>query len=411
MVMRRRVFPMVLAGAGIAACQLVLGIDRVDKPFDFGDGGADSSTPDLCAHTAPPPMPETDDDPNFELAPFLLAVRRLDVSDAGGTGFDLDRVCTCDHRPGAAYDGGGSCRGGGGSSCDDDGGVDNAALANILKSFEVFQSFDQTLDVNDKIAGGNTTILLLISGYNGRANDKDISVALILSEGIRDNKGCDAGANPKYPGLFLPGWCGNDIWTVDRDLVYQDAPPYQPVLATSGYVNQHRLVSSGENRVYKMLFASASIDLGSPIAVGTLTPLNDDLTPRDPNSPPRGTTDRLFSMEDGVFAGRLLERSLLEFAGSFPLPGTPPTYVCTSSFFTEMKSQLCAARDIAASKSLDFDPKTPCSALSLAYRFSAVPAVPGAAMQRPTPDNPCVSGPNALPNLDDLYHCPADVTP
>jgi hypothetical protein len=336
----------------------------------------------------------------------LLAVNRLDVSDAGGVGFDLDGVCTCDKSPFTAYDGSASCRGSGGTTCDGEGGVDNAALANILKSFEVVQSLDQSLDVNATISAGNTTVLLLISEYNGRANDKEVQVALILSEGVNDGSGCPDSGNPNDKGNYAPKWCGKDIWTVDRDLVFSDAPPYQPVLATNGYVTNHRLVTRGDNRVYRMLFASAQVDLASPITIGTLTPLNQDLTPRDASSPPQGKSDRYFELDDGILAGRMLDNSLLEFAGSFPLPGNQPTYFCQSPFFAQIKTELCAARDIAASKSLDFDPNTPCGALSLAMRFTALPAVPGAALRRPPSGNPCV-GPDAAAS----YVCPGDTAP
>jgi hypothetical protein len=360
---------------------------------------------DPCAHLTPPPPPDVDDDPSFSLTPFVLAVSKIDVASAG-LGFDLDGVCSCDTRAGAAHDGGASCSGV--PQCDGDGGVDDALTG--LGAFEVVKSVDDALGVNFNITSGITTVLLLVTGYNGRANDKEVTVGFVLSEGIRDGSGCPAaGVGPNATGVYPPGWCGNDVWTVQKDLVSESSPPYTPTLNTAGYVTNHRLVIPGGDTFVHMLIGPTEAKFGSPIFVGTLTPLAEDLSLRDPSSPPRSRADRFYRIDDGVFAGRLSDASLLAVVGGVVLErnkqGGPSSYLCNSPLFADLKHEICTARDVAGSRSLDFDPNVACSALSMAYHLTALPAVPGDPLPPTVATNPCLPGPSALPNLSTLYTC------
>lgn len=101
--------------ASVVACQFVSGIERVDKvdPVVEAQVPEAAPPPDPCAHLVPPPPPDVDDAPNEDIGAFYLGLRTISLTSEGGalTGFDLDRVCSCDTRPGAAFLGGGSCVG------------------------------------------------------------------------------------------------------------------------------------------------------------------------------------------------------------------------------------------------------------------------------------------------------------
>ena len=400
--MRRALVTIGLLGALAAACQWIAGIERLDKPHS---PDAAPAPEDPCAHAAPPPPPDQDDEATFALDPFVLAVSKIELG-AGNAGFDLDKVCSCDSRPGAAHDGGPSCRGT--SPCDADGGVDDALSA--VSALQLYTSVDVSRGVNAAIASGNTTILLLVAGYNGRANDKDVKVGFVLSDGIADGSGCpDAGASAAN-GLFPPAWCGGDIWTVQGDTVIGNKPPYTPALSTEGYVANHRLVIPGKDQFVRMLIGVTQAQFNAPTFVGTLTPLNADLTPRDPDAKPASAQDRFYKIDDGVFAGRISDSSLLTVLGGVVVErstnGGTSTYLCTQdALYGELKKQVCNARDIAATPALDFDPTAVCSSVSVAFHLTALPALPGTVLDAPVPTNPCLPGPNAKAGLEELYRC------
>ena len=407
----------------LVACQLVAGIDRVPKesaPGDGPDAGHETSTiPDPCAHAAPPPPPDTDDDPvlDNQLAPFYVATSEIHLfgkPDGGAgavQGFDLDGVCTCDTRPGSAHAGGAACLGP--RSCDRDGGIDNGTLS-LLDVFGAFlppgTDLDTAANLNTRIAVGDETLLFAISNYNGRANDKEVTVGILLSHGIQDGTGCgtDVGRpRPPYP----PGYCGRDRWTVDPDAVIGAAPPYTPSIAATAYVNDHRLVIDNEKGSFQIPFGDVSLTMFSPIVVATIVPLDAAGNPRDPSLPPSGRSDGNFRLDDGVLAGRIPASSMLAVAGALRTPGSADSgpdqkYLCQSAVFEVVKSELCKQRDIASSKQVDFDPKATCDAISATTTFVARPAMAGARYRPPDFFNACIVSGNDAGTLDERYRCP-----
>lgn len=423
--MRKRRLALVafLVGGLLVACQLVAGIDRVEKedtPALLPDAGPEAAPaiPDPCSHAAPPPPPAKDDDPVFEnqLAPFYVAMSEIHLfgkSDAGAVeGYDLDGVCTCDDRVGAAHEGGSACIGP--RTCDREGGIDNGTLS-LLDLFGAFLppgvDLDTAASLNTRIALGDKGLLLVISNYNGRANDKEVNVGLIVSHGIQDGSGCgtDMGVpNPPYP----PGWCGKDKWSVDPDAVIGAAPPYAPSLAASAYVTDHRLVISNEKGYFQVPFGDVSLTMFSPIVVATIVPLDATGNPRDPNGPPLGKTDGNFRLDDGVMAGRLPASSMLAVSGALRAPGTADAgpdqkYLCQSGLFDVLKGSLCGTRDIASSKQVDFDPKATCDAISTTSTFRARPAAPGSRYRPADFLNACIVSGGDGGGLAERYRCPA----
>jgi hypothetical protein len=394
--MRRAVVTLGVLGVLVGACQWIAGIERLDKPLHQDAGDAASSDP--CAHVRPPPPPAVDDDSSFALDPFVLAVSKVDFAPSA-TGFDLDQVCTCDRSPGSAHDGGSSCNGT--PPCDADGGIDDALSG--VSAFQLLGTVDDALGVNANIASGNSTILLLVAEYNGRANDKDVKVGFVLSDGINDGSGCPDAGPSAANGLIPPAWCGNDVWTVQGDTVIQRKPPYSAAFSTQGYVTNHRLVIPGNDQFVRLLLGATEAQFNAPTFVGTLTPLNADLTPRDPSTPPTSAADRFYKIDDGVFAGRISDASLLTMLGGVVVQRS--SYLCMSPVFDQLKQEVCAARDLAPSPSLDFDPSASCSSLSVSFGLAALPAVTGAVLDAPVTTNPCLPGPSADGGLEALYRC------
>ncbi len=381
-----------------------------------GESGSDAApVPDPCQHVAPPPPPLTDDDPapSKQLDPFIVAMSEYHLvpkGDAGGVlGYDLDDVCTCDTSEGAAHEGGGSCAGP--RRCDADGGIDNGSLV-LYDEFGTFVAdIDKGAQVNDRIASGVLTALIEISNYNGRANDKEVNVGIIISYGIRDPRGCNSAAGGRGPS-YPPGWCGGDIWSVDPAAVIGDLPPYAPALAASAYVTNHVLVVRDMNGYFEIPFGDTSFRFRAPIMTATIVPLDAAGNPRDPDAPPDGGKDGNFRLDDGILAGRLQTQSLLAGFGSLRVPGSADPdaaanqkYLCQSASFAVLRAAYCSARDIASNHQLDFDPRATCDAISTTTAFRARPAKAGEKAGAGDPPNPCLVKDGG--NLD-LYQCPGD---
>ncbi len=403
--MRRVGVAGVALGLFVAACQIVAGIERVDK-VGTGPGAADadgavdpnkdSGVPDPCAHRAPPGPPDIDDDPTGDVGSFYLAIREfnLDVAsagDAGPPGYDLDGVCTCERKAGTAFDGKSSCnpRAGAAPVCDDPGGVDNAS-AKLLAPFGSVVPIDDAADVNKSISEGRRGILLQVNNYNGRANDKEITVGIILSAGIHDASGCGNGGVPQAP--FPPGWCGRDKWTVDPTSVIGTAPNYVATRLATGYVRDYNLVV--ETRAAALLyFGSTTLEMGSPLATGRLVPLDVNLKPRDPSVPPTPAEKGLYRLDDGIFSGRIGARDLLAAVGTAKVPRSTGR-LCNSPLFGTFKQGICEALDISKTKSFDFDPGSTCDAISTAALFRAELASVGDKRLEPESPNECSPGPD-----------------
>ena len=190
--MKRRIaFLALVLGFFVLACQLIAGIDRVEKedtppPLPDVIEEAPPPTPDPCAHVLGPDRPVKDDGVAIEVPPFFIAMKSLFLVpklDGGTVGFDLDNVCTCDKRPGERREGGTSCKPRAGVICDDDGGVDNRVYALFRTFGPLGLDLDDKADVNRRIGEGVSTVLLEVFNYNGLANDKEVQIGFILSAG------------------------------------------------------------------------------------------------------------------------------------------------------------------------------------------------------------------------------------
>jgi hypothetical protein len=416
---RRALFAVLVLGIAGVACQVVAGISRVDQVDPIPDGGPEGGgdggpPPDPCRHNVPPSMPDTDDDPNTSIDDFYIALRSVTLlAPVGETlGFDLDGVCSCDVRPNTAHDGGQSCQTTK-KFCDGDGGVDNQ-VATFATDFAPLIDIDKAANVNARIQRGQQTSLIVVSKYNGRANDREVAFGLFTSEGIPANQpqpGCpDAGSES---GFLAPGWCGKDKWTVSASTVVQLGTKFTPKAVGTGYVSNYRFVVrfSGAAAVP---FAGYRLSLGSPVSSGLLVPLGPDLQPLDTKAgPPPKDQIAFWRLDNGMLAGRIPVSDLLAAVGTVNTPGgdggPSNPHLCSTPTFAAVKSEVCGRQDINSTLNLDFATGAACDALSTAIGLTGGPAQVDAIVTAPAPQNDCFptedgGGPVGFPAV--TYRCP-----
>jgi hypothetical protein len=81
-----------------------------------------------------------------------------------------------------------------------------------------------------------------------------------------------------------------------------------------------------------------------------------------------------WSLQDGLLAGRWSTRKLLTSLSALTDPFMSSQYLCgTDPTYGSLKTQICAAADLTTDPKLDRT-GAPCSALSVAFGFTAMPA-------------------------------------
>lgn len=351
-----------------------------ERPIDAGEDGGDAALPDPCAHARPPgpPAPEPTDDGGADLPEFELALAELKLDPTTTPGFDLDGVCTCDGREGTALAGRSSCArpANAVTDCDLDGGVDNAVAA--LERDNLPPNTSLANQSNRTIATGARTLLLSVSGYNGRANDDAVVVGALL--GVDVQAGCpDAGD----AGGWAPGRCADDTWLVaPESVVFTGAQRRLPVAIATGYVRDRQLVVTFKGSVVRVPFNDAhDIPFSNPVFSLGLVPLGVDLSPRDPGGAPGPAEKRLWAVEDGVVAGAIAGGDVLVLLGSIQTAGGR---FCTLPAYDTVRDQACRTFDLGTGQGTATEPPR-CDALSGAARLRLVPARAGdAGTTRPT---------------------------
>jgi hypothetical protein len=406
-------------GATVLACQLVAGIERVDKvdppPAEAGPDVVvpDAYVADPCNHVRPPPPPTRDDAPAVNLEPIYLALREVALSPStplGAVGFDLDQSCTCDTRPGGAHEGGSSCESSRAAQCDSDGGVDNqGGLA--LATYASFIDIDKSASINDRIAAGLQTSFVVITRYNGRANDSEVGFGIFTSEGMRDGPGCP-GSTTDVNGVTTPGWCGEDVWTATESTVTGTDGKVVPRSVGTGYVTNYEFVVE-LNSPASIPFGGYRLTLGSPVSTGHLVPLDANLMPLDTSNPASVDLAKYWRIERSVIGGRVPASELLGALGTVFAPGDaggPKPPLCASPLFPALKTQICDQVDISASKAFDFIPNAKCDSLSVGVGMTATSAKVNRIVAAEATTNICYptadgGGPMAGPSGVD-YQCP-----
>lgn len=370
------------------------GVEGVPKDGGAGDADAASAEAgDPCVHAAPPEMPLTDDAPTKDLPVITVAMSDTLVDENRVPGYDLDGVCTCETRPLTAYAGAESCRPKA-PACDYPNGIDNG-LGKLLTSFaDVFDFADLP---RTQLAQGKSNVLIQIYNYNGKANDRSVSVAILQSDGIQ-RPACAGSVQDPDMQSWSPGWCGDDPWTVRPDSLVGSVP----AVGGRGYVSNFQLVARINGNVDLPFSEATGIGAPNPLVTGKLVPLGEDLAPRDPNvEPAEGRPARLWAITDGVLAARVPAQSMLGVIGSLYLSspdGGARPQVCEQISFPTVVSAVCGGVDIAQTVTGDFA-EGACDALSAAIPFEAKPAQTGDVFARTRPRGKCDP-------LTYAYRCP-----
>lgn len=380
--------------------------DEVGGPGPSDDPDADAGPASPCTLYGPVGQPATDDNPTVELPPFIMAVDNLIISEStpeiGTLGFDIDGTCTCDHREGNAHGGESSCKPKGDQAiCDADGGIDNS-FGQLISTFAAFGSFADMTKVKERINTGRQTLLLYMRRYNGLANDRDVEIGLLPSDGVR-TPGCP-GSTVNGDGDYNPGWCGDDPWSTVPEGQVADGTP---VALANGYVNNYRFVVNLPATA-RVPLGPVPLEFGTPIITGKLTPLDESLNPRAPGQAPTTEKEkRLFKVDEGQLVGRMVVQSLLATLGSADVGGDA-TRLCASMLYVQLRKEICDSIDIARAPSLDFQSYT-CDAISASLGFTAQPAVRGGTYLEPLDNNDClpVNGAPKVPTqYAPDYNCP-----
>jgi hypothetical protein len=382
-VVRRAALGLVLVGVAIAACQVVAGIERVDK-VTLGNE-PDGATADPCAHVgAPDPPAASDDGP--DLPPILFALRDLRLTSRPNEplpGFDLDKSCTCDRRAGVRNTPSCTAKD---TICDGDGGVDN--FSNVI--FKQFEAGDSSIDgdIREDIEQGRRGLLLQISEWNGKPNDREVKVGTLVTNGISDPSGCGVTTTSDSGEHFHPGWCGGDKWDYPPGTVSPTGGVNYPIIRGLGYVVNNQLVYRANGSI-NVFFGLATLSFGSSTIFGKL------------EKPATGPA----KLTGGILTGRLPIEEFLAAAGQFSLKvsdaGTRAP-ICTQPQFTVIRELLCNSVDIMRSEVGDYGGAA-CDAVSAAIGFTAEQAVFGAAKEGAFAGNVCSP---AIPENQAKYRCP-----
>lgn len=401
--MRARRFALLLfavalvAGAGGLACQALIGLEDpqgepVIKPEAGVDAAPEAAPPrrDDCAHARLVDIPETDDDPSGKIPPFWAAVRQFELAPTDGglgdgavPGFDIDNVCTCfgadDAGAQTDYDAAPSCvskYASGGVVCDQRNGIDNA-IFRILQPYASIYDIDRLAGVNQRFADGRQGILFWVADYNGKANDRSVTVGAVISPGLYSLGACggtrdvDAGVDP-IDGGELPhpaSWDGCDEWAVRASQVTFAGNNTVPTRVSQGYVRDYTLVIKGGGLSAPLAVGPNLVDIRAPFIQAKLVPMKGS-----------------FGIA-GTAAGRVPLVSVLRSASNLQLSGT---IVCKSPFlFEQLKGAFCENLDVSLQDPLDFA-GVECDGASVASLFVAEPAKID--NQPPRPD---VTVPNA----------------
>ncbi|MEZ4440586.1 MAG: hypothetical protein R3B72_15920 [Polyangiaceae bacterium] len=383
--------------ASLAASCAIPGFDQVDGAGGggaTGSGGAGSTGgtsstggnagaggAGACGSVEPPGPPSTTD-PGSDVE-IVVALRSMDFGETLDTqegptvGVNLDKECTCDGGEPTC-----STVGSMPEDCDGPGGRDNA-VARFFNNLNLFESEAFSSEVqSQKAEAGDFSMLFRITGYNGQANDQQVTVAIYSSPGFS--------SNPCLPNP-APQWDGSDEWPVDVTSLNPPmgaggnmgagggcgaAGPAEPgydVLdarfsSDLGYVTNHVLVANlpDSELVFSSKLSADPITLVGGFVMGTLV-----------------NEGQGWALRGALLTGRWPLSEIFSLIGSVESAGMP---LCTDNLlYPPIKTVLCNYPDITASVA---GPATPCDSLSFGMAFEAEPAKLGIAVP---PDPPTVA--------------------
>jgi hypothetical protein len=127
---------------------------------------------------------------------------------------------------------------------------------------------------------------------------------------------------------------------------------------------------------------AATVEVGTPIVAARLVPAE---------------TGSGFRLEDGILTGRIGTRDMLDWFGArkVPIELSPTQIACDGQLFKQgIRPTLCKLVDSVLPASNDFKNNIKCNAVSVAFRFTAEPALFGTdTYDLPAADASCTANP------------------
>ena len=404
--MTLRLLPLAVFGllSSAAASCFVAGFDVIEalpstsngKGGGSATGGAGSGTGGMpCQHNVYPEQPAADD-PGGSDVEFVAAMRSVDMGDAAPdlatagpkVGYDLDGKCSCHGDGFACVEPAGVQDS---TFCDGPGGIDNAGA----KLFEYAQKFKSNISSQNFSAGaaaGDWTLLIRVKGYNGKPNDKTVTVSIYPSPGIHEES-C-------VPKNQPPKWDGTDLWPIDVISLDKETGP-----GSDGGTG-----ACGKGSVLGYSFDKPRyVDIKAFVAKGTLVANLPDSQIVISTSGV-STVIRLhagfltgqifmgdhgYRLTKGIFTGRWKTTDMFGALSHLASGGMP---LCTdNALYCPIKSAICSFRDITADVP---GPTTACDSISLALGFETESAKLGIAWEGKPVMSPCGAKDPSLDTCD-----------
>lgn len=371
---RRRAFlfgsSVAIGTAIVAACSiydpsLLAPIAAADASSPLDGGEASTPDADSCAHASPPLAPAADDGTAaLDLVFVLDSVQLLEAKTP--LGYDLDGVCTC---PGPE-----ACKSASTppkAHCDDDAGRDNSGGATLATFATVSDGFSEDA-INARLRSGESSILLRLRGYNGGANDTQVTAIVYRSSGVEPTNDSGTSAPPKFDGT--------DRWLLDPSSIVGgstaaglDCEGNPSCIALTfdpkAYVTDHVLVTRAD--ILLRTGNGTQIDLTNTVLTARIVP--------------RGAS---LALAEGSIAGRWRSDRLLAMVANSDSPAGPGPICDDTATYESIKQLVCGAADLPSDPALDRT-DVPCDALSLGLAFTAVPARLGKVSAPSTDTPPC----------------------
>lgn len=326
-----------------------------------GAGGSNGET-QIVGCAAKPIGPPKEIPTKKDGVEFVLAIKELDFGEKKvngeplykNYGFDLDGYCSCPNDF--------TCKGADPNTsryCDGPDGRDNAGGALITTFASVLDDFGSE-SINKSALGGSSTVVFQVRQYNGEANDDQVEVAWMIGEDFNGNGG-------------VPVWDGKDVWNVQKAGFLNDgAPPLTPRFADpNAYVRDYVIVATLLGG--SIGGADLSITLTAPLMVATLIPPTEN--------------KNFWSIDSGTVAARWDTKDIFKLFRRFNDPVSKQPLCTDNPFYVNIKSEICKYADIPLG--VQVQPNVPCSALSIALRFTAAQIGIGSLIDTQAPENNC----------------------
>ena len=254
-----------------------------------------------------------------------------------------------------------------------------------------FGTFAGTSDsINSQLRCGQQTMIYTVYDYNGQANDSQVTLAGTQSNGIYEAQvdGVDDDAGFAECGVTMEGildaglpypakFTGTDVWSKQSGATNA---------TVAGYVRDFKLVLDGRPRValatptLPLLFGSRVLNIGTPIVVAQLVPLDEKGDPLQVDSAgkimsPSGKASS-FRLDNGVVGGRASAADVLAATATIRVAGAEPgkSQLCDHlEQYCPVKTFICNAADSKPSPTREFRGEL-CDALTVTLQFDAVVA-------------------------------------